>query len=86
MDFITEAKLWAAEYNKKLLCTDIRFKRMVSICHHDGSVMNLQGAFLMTSGDWLFCFSEHCGFHIFDRGDLTHYSQSQYEIPIDEVP
>ncbi len=68
-----EAKELALNYDAKLLATDPRFRRTVEIGHEDGSYFKWCNAFLMENEEWIFVFTEHFGFHLFDSDDLKSF-------------
>ena len=73
---LQEIKKKAEAYDKTLLATDVRFQRSVKILHEDGSVMVWNHAFLMSvEGEWIVCFTEHHGFHVYHETDLIEYKQ-----------
>lgn len=66
----------AEAYDKALLATDTRFQRSVRLLHEDGSVMLWNHAFLMSiENEWIVCFTEHHGFHVYHETDLIGYRQ-----------
>jgi len=74
-------------YDKALLATDPRFRRSVVIIHEDGTILNFQNAFLMKTDDWIVCFTEHFGFHIFHYSDLDSYSEFERRYQaLEEIP
>ncbi len=64
-----EAVELAKAYDSKLLATDPRFQQDVSFQHEDGSYFYWRNAFLMEKDKWVFVFTEHFGFHVFDHSD-----------------
>jgi len=75
-------------YDAKLLATDPRFRRSVTIIHEDGSHLHYDSAFLMrVNKEWIACFTEHHGTSIYHEEDLVSF----YEIevrrePLEELP
>ena len=66
----------AEAYDKTLQATDPRFQRCVKILHEDGSVMMWNHAFLMSvESEWIVCFTEHHGCHVYHETDLIGYRQ-----------
>jgi len=65
----------AEEYDKKLLATDPRFRRAVTIQHEDGSILYFNHAFLARIDDWVACFTEHHGVHVYHSDDLYSYEE-----------
>jgi hypothetical protein len=70
----------AADYDAKLLCTDPRFGMSVKVIHREGSSFFWNHAFLMSSEldtdpRWLFVFTEHHKFRVFDKSDLLWFAQ-----------
>lgn len=65
----------AGEYDNDLLATDPRFRRSVLIVHEDGSIFRIDSAFLMQRDEWVFMFSEHHSFMVFDQDDLLYYAE-----------
>lgn len=77
----------AEEYDKKLLATDSRFRRAVTIHHEDGSLLYFNRAFLLRIEDWVACFTEHHGVHVYHSSDLTSYEEhSRRHAAIEEMP
>ncbi len=77
----------AADYDEALLASDPRFRRSVSIIHEDGSSFHFDSAFLMSKDEWIICFSEHYGFHIYSADELMAYWQTvMVHDPIEELP
>lgn len=72
-------------YDKALLAIDPRFRRDVTIHHEDGSSMQFHHAFLMLVDDWIVCFTEHFGVHIFHSTDLDSYWESERRYQAIEV-
>lgn len=64
----------AEAYDKTLYATDSRLRSLVIIKHHDGSVLQLRHAFLMQSGEWVICFTEHHGLFVYHEDDLESWS------------
>jgi CMP-2-keto-3-deoxyoctulosonic acid synthetase len=57
--------------DKKLKCTD--FKSSVALYHLDGSRLYFNSALIHHKFDWICCFTEHHGMHIYHRDDLEGY-------------
>ncbi len=75
------------EYDAKLLATDPRFRRSVTMIHQDGSYLHFDSAFLMRTGDWIACFTEHHGTHVYHYEDLQTYWESEVRRDaIEEMP
>jgi len=84
---LREVKSKVEVYDKGLLATDPRFRREVTIIHEDGSYFHWRDAFLMKLDDWIVCFTEHHGFHIFHFSDLDSYWESERRhAALEEVP
>ena len=76
MATLTEATLRAEKYDHKLKANDTRFSRTVFLCHHDGSTLFFRSAFIMVyEKNWIICFTEHHGYHVYDVDDLITYRQ-----------
>lgn len=70
----------AKGYNKKLLATDPGFNYITKIQMKDGSFFIFYGSFAFEWYDpkykidgWLFIFTEHYGFHVYDLDEVDHY-------------
>jgi hypothetical protein len=77
----------AEDYDAKLLATDPRFRREVTLVHTDGSIMHYNSAFLMRiQGTWIAVFTEHHRLMVYDADDLMLYweSERRHE-PIEEL-
>ena len=73
----------AEEYDKKLLATDLRFRRSVTLKHEDGSYLHFDSAFLMrVENEWIACFTEHHGTFVYHITDLTSYEEALSNPPI----
>lgn len=72
---LKEVKKKAELYDSSLLATDNRFRRAVTIQHQDGSILYFNHAFLMRIEDWVACFTEHHGVHIYHSEDLYSYEE-----------
>ena len=83
----TEALEAAGRYDDNLLATDPRFRRSVLILHEDGSIFRVDSAFLMQKDEWVFMFSEHYSYMVFDKDDLLWFSEMEpiHKI-IEEMP
>jgi len=82
MEFVSlkDLRKIAEDYNGKLLSTDPRFKRSVTLIHMDGSFFHYSHAFLMQAGptnSWVIVFTEHHGVHIYDIEDFRSFYQSE---------
>jgi hypothetical protein len=83
---IKEIRKLAEEYNVKLLASDPRFQRAVTLFHIDGSVVHYDGAFLLQKDGYIICFTEHHGMHIDHQDELLKYWQvEQKRLPIEEL-
>jgi hypothetical protein len=77
----------AEEYDAKLLATDPRFRRSVTLNHEDGSHLHFDSAFLMRIGEWIACFTEHHGVLVYHADDLSSYWESEQRYTaIEELP
>lgn len=77
----------AEAYDATLLATDLRFRRVVILEHEDGSYLQFDRAFLMMcEREWLICFTEHHGFHVYHKDDLFAYSQYERISALEELP
>jgi len=65
----------ALKRDAKLRADDDRFNNYVQIIHEDGSAMFFHYAFLESWGDWLMCFTEHNGLHVFPKCDLERWAE-----------
>lgn len=65
----------AKAYDHKLLATDTRFNRTVTLSHVDGSFFKWRRAFVMERTNWIIVFTEHHGYHIYDKDDLNDVTQ-----------
>jgi hypothetical protein len=70
---------WAKSEDAKLLATDKRLSRSILVIHEEGSVFCIQRAYLVKvrsdGQDWLVCFSEHQGTHVWSSGELAWYGE-----------
>lgn len=81
-----EAAVYAGEYDDELLATDPRFKRSVLLVHEDGSIFHIDSAFLMQKGQFVFMFSEHHSYRVFDKSDLLSFIEVKKDhTPIQEL-
>lgn len=83
-DAITE---WAKAQNEGLTAHDRRFRRSVTVRHHDGSFFHLVNAFAVSKSTiencrglqvkigWIVCFTEHNGTLIWDAEDLDSVAE-----------
>lgn len=78
----------AEEYDKTLLATDPRFRRTVIMHHEDGSYLQYDNAFLMRAErEWIVCFTEHHGVHVYHADDLFAYSEYERRyVDLEELP
>lgn len=78
----------ADEYDAKLLATDPRFHRAVTLNHEDGSHLHFDSAFLMRiQSVWIACFTEHHGVFVYHADDLSSYEELEpRHTPIEELP
>lgn len=78
----------AEEYDTKLLATDPRFRRSVTLNHEDGSHLHFDSAFLMRiQSVWIACFTEHHGVFVYHADDLSSYEEQEpRHAPIEELP
>jgi len=71
---LREIRKLAEEYDAKLLASDPRFRRSVTLNHEDGSYLHYDSAFLMRiQGVWIACFTEHHGVLVYHAEDLFLY-------------
>lgn len=77
----------AEEYDTKLLATDPRFRRSVTMNHMDGTYLHYDSAFLMRiESTWIACFTEHHGVLVYHSDDLNSYSELEpRHQPIEEL-
>ena len=75
-------------YDKTLLATDQRFRRNVILEHEDGSFLHFDSAFLIrVEREWIACFTEHHGVHIYHADDLFAYSEYERRyVDLEELP
>lgn len=71
-----EIKIWAQNYNTKLLCTDKMFKNCVSVhtthqTTHPDSYMFYNSAFAIIKDDFYVVFTEHEGCHVLHQYDYV---------------
>lgn len=84
---LREVQKKAEAYDATLLATDPRFRRVVILEHEDGSYLQYDRAFLMMhEKQWLVCFTEHHGFHVYHTDDLFAYSQYERFSALEELP
>jgi hypothetical protein len=82
----------AADYNHNLLATDVIFTRSAEVTHADDSYFRWRHSSIMTKENWVIVFTEHFGFHLFERSDLQtfrHYTLGApfvTEEKIEEMP
>jgi hypothetical protein len=81
-----EVKQWAEKFDKKLEIP--AFKFAIYVNHSDESRFVFRNSVAYQNKDFLVVFTEHNGFHIFFRGDisysiyiLTPYSITPFDIP-----
>lgn len=70
-----EVREIAALIDSKLLATDKRFNRSVTVIHQEGTVFHYQNAFLMTYKEWIMIFPEHHAPQCLMKEDLEFYRQ-----------
>ena len=77
----------AEAYDHQLLATDPRFRRSCTLMHEDGSYLHFDSAFLLhIRKEWVACFTEHHGLHIYHVDDLTRYWESEARhLPIEDL-
>lgn len=63
----------AKAYDGMLLAADPRFSNDVWVNHEDGSFFLWKKAFIMQKDNWILVFTEHFGYHIFDKSDLSSF-------------
>ncbi len=67
-----EMKIWAAEYDSQLECTDKRFKNSVLVqTNNVGSIMFYKSAFSILKDDFYIVFTEHDNFHVLHKEDYV---------------
>ena len=78
----------AEAYDQTLLATDPRFRRNVVIEHEDGTYLHFDSAFLMrVESEWIACFTEHHGVHVYHADDLFAYSEYERRyVALEELP
>jgi hypothetical protein len=64
-----EVEVLAKAYDNKLKAN--RFNDVVVVSHQDGSYFSWCNAFAMKKGTWYIVFTEHFGYHIFDKDDIN---------------
>jgi len=65
-----DIKVWAQNYNAKLLCTDKMFKNCVSVrASHPDSYMFYNSAFAIIKDDFYIVFTEHEGYYVLHQDD-----------------
>lgn len=72
---------WAAQ--KEFKANDTRFRRSVRVIDEEGSVFQIENAFLLEVDDeWLVCFSEHQGIFVWAKEGVVSSAQYQriYEV------
>lgn len=75
---LKKIRVIAEAYDHQLLATDPRFRRSVTLMHEDGSYLHFDSAFLMRiQSEWIACFTEHHGLHIYHVDDLTNYWEAE---------
>ena len=68
----------AEEYDAKLMATDLRFRRAVTLNHEDGTYLHFDAAFLMRiQKEWIACFTEHHGVFVYHETDLHSFWESE---------
>ena len=65
----------AAEINQNLLATDERFSKKVFVFPKDGSSFYIVGAFIQEQDNRVMIFSEHHGFFVYDKDELSGYGE-----------
>lgn len=74
-------------YDDALQATDPRFRREAIIIHEDGSYLHFSNAFLMKHREYLLCFTEHHGTHIYHMEDLARYWEVESRFSdVEELP
>lgn len=69
-----EAYKLAEEKNKTLTSYDFGYGSIVYVLHQDGTSLTFLNALAYKDKqwcDWYFVFTEHCGFHVFSKDDLS---------------
>jgi hypothetical protein len=81
-----EAVIVAGAYDDELRATDTRFKRSVLLMHEDGSIFHIDSAFLMQKDEFVFMFSEHHSYMVFDKSDLLSFVELKKNLdPIEKL-
>lgn len=81
-----EAHKVAEKIDKNLRADDPRLRRAVMIQHEEGTQLFFMYAFLMKWKNWIFVFTEHHSFHIYDKDDLNGYWEFNFHNePIEKV-
>jgi len=65
----TDVKDWAAKFDQSL--TAMAFGRAVHVAHDDGTSLFYVDAFAAEVKEWIVVFTEHYGYHIFDKTDVA---------------
>lgn len=73
----------AGAYDKRLRADDKRFRNSVVVIDQEGSFFHFKSAFILDYGEYIMTFSEHQGYRVFCKEELTGYWQYK-EVKIEE--
>lgn len=81
-----KAKLLAAEYEKDLLATDIRFNNDAKVITCDGSIFEISNAFIVQLKDieYIAVFAEHYDTLVFARDEVEFYA-NYYRLVVEDI-
>lgn len=99
---LKKIRKFVEQYDAKLLATDKRFRKAVHVIHEEGTTMFFENAFLMKKtvkippeklsrigpdeDIWIIIFTEHHGFHIYHKDDLSSYFEYERSYkPLEEL-
>ena len=71
----------AKERDKQLTTRDFKPGEAVILHHEEGTQLFYRSAFLERWKDWVLVFTEHHGFHVYHRSDLSYHAHVT-ELPI----
>lgn len=70
-----EAVECAKKINANLAADNDGFSHAVHIMHEEGTVLFYRCAFFERHDEWVFIFTEHHGFHVYNNEDLLRVSE-----------
>ena len=80
-----EVLQWAEEYDKKLLCTDPRFRQSVLLYDEDGTMHFIQYGFVVLYKDYYCVFGEHIRPIVNHKDEVVGIKQFEQIYEIEEI-